>query len=228
MYEKILQKLKEQRGDPSNVSDRTLQDLAKNLEAYITTDDLLKAMDMTTHIISMDGNINFHTADQVKKLEAKRQKNSKKETDLDDSNKKIIEDDSSKKQEEVPVWAKGLMETNKTLANKLDKFEADKTTSTREVTLKKSFKDLPEFYTKPIAAGFKNMSFEDDEAFETYLTDVNSSGEAFKLAAKEQGLNTSKPDVNIKKIDEPTGETNDLADARKIVKEEKEKQEKVS
>ena len=46
MYEKILQKLKEQRGDTSNVSDRTLQDLAKTLEGFITTDDLLETMDM--------------------------------------------------------------------------------------------------------------------------------------------------------------------------------------
>ena len=47
MFEKILQKLKAQRGTTSNVSDKSLEDLAKSLVTVITTDELLNAMDLS-------------------------------------------------------------------------------------------------------------------------------------------------------------------------------------
>lgn len=226
MLEKILLKLKEQRGQASNVSDRTLQDIAKNLEAFITTDELLEEMDVAVLLASIDGNISFHTAEAVKKLDAKKVDSSKKDENKDiDSSKKDV-NDPAKKSEEVPVWAQTLVESNKVLADKLDAFEADKTTTNREVKLKKQIVDLPEFFTKPVLAGFKRTKFESEDEFEEYLTETKSAGEEFIQQAKENGLNTFAPKKEVKKP-EDDGQTGVLSDARGVVQKAKEAQQKI-
>ena len=45
MFDKILAKMQEQRESDSNVTDRTLEDLARTYETVISTDELLEGMD---------------------------------------------------------------------------------------------------------------------------------------------------------------------------------------
>ena len=153
MFEKILQKLKAQRGETSNVSDRSLEDLARSLEPVITTDEILEKMDLSASIKSLDGNINHYTAEAVK--------TAKKKEDEEAAKKKKEEEDRAKQksqqtnQEDIPDWAKKLMEQNEQVTNTLASLQTEKATSTRREKLKKSFtdkdgKELPEFYTIPI------------------------------------------------------------------------------
>ena len=90
MYEKILQKLKTQRGTTSNVSDRSLEDMAKSYELIIKDDEALNALDFTKIIQSLDGNISKIAADAAKKAkdEAEAQKKPIADPDPEDVSKK--------------------------------------------------------------------------------------------------------------------------------------------
>lgn len=228
MLEKILQKLMEQREENSNVSDRTLQDMAKNLEGLITTDDQVEAMDFKVLIASIHGNVQKNTADEIKKLNAIEKKKTPKveKTPEEILAEKAEKEKLEKQQAEIPPWAKASMEAIQKLSGKLDKFEADKTSSSREVILKNSLKDLPDYYANMIVAGFKNASFESEETFEEYLTQVKTNGDKFIQTAKEQGLNTAKPNVDVKKPELETGQTTELKDASEMVKKQKDDEKK--
>lgn len=226
MYEKILLKLKEQRGQTSNVSDRSLDDLAKSLVTIITTDEILAHADLTKAIESIDGNISHYTAEAVKKAKEKDDEEAAKKA-VDLAAKKAAEKvkkekETGKKTEEIPEWAKVLMEQNQTFSDNLTALKNEKITSSRSDKLNGVVKGLPDYVADPIKESFKTTSFENDEAFSTYLQKVEKSGKSFEQAAKEQGLNTSTPSVHVRKpVD--TGETTEIADARKLVNKNKEK-----
>ena len=223
MFEKIKAKLLLQRGTDSNVSDRSIEDLAKSLETVITTDDILEKADLTAAIKSIDGNINHYTAEAVKKstTEAKQ-----KIKDDAEAKQKIKDDDAAAAQqqtEEIPAWAKTVMEQNQKMADDLNSMQTEKTTSTRRDQLKKQLKDLPEYYTKPILSAFDSTSFEDEDTFSTYLNGIKTNGDDFQQQLKEKGLNTTPPRKDVE-IPEDTEETPVLADARKMANDQKEKQ----
>jgi len=229
MFEKILQKLKSQREKNSNVTDRSLEDLARSLEPVITTDDILEKMDLTASIKSIDGNISHYTADAVKNAK-------KKEDDAAAAKKKEDEEEERKKQqqqkptEEMPAWAKTIVEQNEKLTNSLNTLHTEKATSTRKSELMKSLvdkdgKELPEFYTKPILSAFDQTKFESDDEFNNYLGSIKSNTEDFSQHVKEQGITFGIPGKDAE-LPEETGETGTLSEARKVVKEQKEQQQK--
>ena len=222
MHEKIVAKLKTQRGTTSNVSDRTMEDMAKAFELVINTDEVLATFDFSSAIKSMDGNISNYTAEQVKLM------NSKTEAERVATEKAEAEKAEAEKAEaerikgggvEVPEWAKAmkaqsdiLMEQNKTLAEKLGTFEQNKTHESRRDILKKKLTGLPDYFVKPIQENFKNAQFSDEDAFTGYIGVIEQSAADFKQKAAEGGLNIDAPSPNVKKP-ENNGQTEALADA---------------
>ncbi len=228
MYEKIVQKLKEQRGTTSNVSDRSLEDLAKSLETVITTDEILAVADLTKAIESLDGNISYYASGAVKKakdIEEAEKANEATKLAAKKAAEKVKKE--AGKKDDTPDWAKALFEgvdelreQNKTHSANLLALKNEKVTSTRSDKLNTIIKDLPDYVKDPIKEGFKTASFTNDEAFSTYLQQVEKSRKTFEQAAKEQGLNTNVPTVIVQKpVD--TGETSEIADARKLVNKNK-------
>ena len=129
MKEKIFLKLKAQRGTTSNLSDRSLDDLARSLESIITTDEILSKFDFSAAIASLDGNINHYTAEQVKKIKEAEEKRLKEEAE-----KKAAEEAAKNKdpKEETPEWAKAIIEANKVMAERIASFEKEKTILTKK------------------------------------------------------------------------------------------------
>ena len=200
MYEKILQKQQEQRGTTSNVSDRSLEDLAKSLIPVITTDDILTVVDLTPAIASFDGNINHYTSEVIKKAkeEADVKEKAKKAAELvakkaEEKAKKDKKEGIVPKTDEPPEWAQTMMEQNKKFGEDLTALKNEKVTSKRSDRLNKILKELPEYLANPIKNSFKMASFENEGAFDTYLQSVEKDSEAFGQAAKKQGLNINTP-----------------------------------
>jgi hypothetical protein len=224
MFEKILQKLKEQRGTNSSVSDRSLEDLAKSWVPFITTEEVLGTVDFTPMIKTIEGNINHNSAEAAKKAaeDAKKLGLSKKEQD--EAAKKAAEDAEKAKNQggtgsdEPPAWAKKIMDD-------ISSLKTEKLTGSRIEKLNASLKDVPKWFSNPILSGFQNTSFENEEAFDAYLKNIETNRDAFQLAAKEQGLNTTLP-LNSVKLPKEDGQTPLIADAREIVNKAKEKQQK--
>ena len=213
MYEKILQKLKEQRGETSNLSDRSLEDMAKFQSKFITEDSQLEDIDFSDVIESLDGNINHYTASAVKTAVSKVQKKDEPKPPSPGKGKEQEEN-------EQPEWVKKLMEQNESLAEKIARIENDKTVSQRKERLQKELKDVPSYFSKPYINQVEKLSFGDDDEFDTYVNEIKSLGKEFVQSAKEQGLNLSAP---TGKAEPPKddGQTPELRKAREIINKNK-------
>lgn len=199
MYEKILEKLKAQRGTTSNVSDRSLEDLAKSLETIVTTDEILEVADLTNAIKSIDGNINYYTAEQVKAIEKKSQEEAAKKVKEEIEAKAKKAGEEMKKNEDVPQYVKDLLEQNKTITETLAGLKGEKIAKTREEKMSEILKEAPGYYKDQVIESFKNTSFENDDSFTAYLEKSKTNFDSFKQQAKEQGLNTFAPKTETKK-----------------------------
>ena len=232
MYEKILSKLKLQRGQTSHVTDRSLEDLAKSLQTVITTDELLEKTDLSPAIASIDGNISYYTKQAVDKLkqeqEAERLKKEKELKEKEEAEKQL--QDAKDKDGNTPEWVKAMMEQNRLLmeqskqfANDLQSLKTEKVTTNRSDLLNKELNGVPDYLANPIRNSFKLAKFVNDEEFTAYLTSVKTEKDNFLQQAKEHGINFTAPGTNVKKT-EQNGQTPELSEALKLVIKQKEKQ----
>lgn len=114
----------------------------------------------------------------------KKYKFVEKEADDDPGKKsKSGEDD-----EEVPKWAKSLIQTNNELKQKLSSFEGERTKQTRLQTLESKLKDVPETFKAQKLKDFSRMNFETEEAFNEYLTETEAGIAAFNQEMADKGL----------------------------------------
>ena len=211
MYEKILQKLKEQRGTTSNVSDRSLEDLAKTLVPLVATEEALAPLDFSPAIQSLDGNINSYTANQVTKTKEELAKAKAKETTIKKPEKKAEGEDQTND------FQKQLMEKMTAMEQEINSFKVSKTTNSRKEVLKKTLEGMPAFFIEPIIGSFETANFESEETFTAYNERIAQNVALFKQAAKESGLNTFVPSAEVEKP-KTNGETPELNKAREIVK----------
>jgi len=223
MYEKILQKLKIQRGTTSNVSDRSLEDLAKSLESIITTDEILQKAELSSAIKSIDGNISHYTSDVLRKVKEKEEADKAKAAQEENTRKTREEETKKKQKEGIPDYILDIMAQNKASQEALSQLNADlltlrmeKTDTTRQDKLNKMLTGLPAYLSNPIITSFKSAKFDTEESFSSYLSAIESDTKAFVQAAKEQGLNTISPKSEVK-LPELNGETPELRDARVLI-----------
>lgn len=212
MLEKILQKMKEQRPKTSNVSDRSLQDIASTYAAVVTTDEQLEVIDFLPAITSIDGNINNYTAEAVKKV--------KHQTKPTNGNPPTTEpSQETPGGEEPPAWAKALMEQNKALTESVQRLNNEKIAKGRQSQLEEVLKDTPVFFQKPIVTAFQKAQFSDDEEFSTYIEEVKTIRTDFETQAAENGMNIAVPG----KASQPKqdGMTPILSEARELINKQK-------
>lgn len=212
MLEKILQKMKEQRPKTSNVSDRSLQDLASTYAAVVTTDEQLEVIDFLPAITSIDGNINNYTAEAVKKVKPQTKPNNGNPPTTEPSQE-------TPGGEEPPAWAKALMEQNKALTESVQRLNDEKIAKGRQSQLEEVLKDTPVFFQKPIVSAFQKAQFSDDEEFSTYIEEVKAIRADFETQAAENGMNIAVPG----KASQPKqdGMTPILSEARELINKQK-------
>ena len=91
----------------------------------------------------------------------------------------------------VPAWAKELLESNKTLSERLNKLDTERITASRKQQLSKVYEKLPAELRKP----FERLTVETltDEAFSTLVTEVTSDVEKLAAVVKSKGAVFGKP-----------------------------------
>ena len=188
MYEKILQQLKKQRGQTSNVSDRSLEDLAKALESLIASDEILEKTDLTAAIGSIDQNINHYTAEEVKKLKAPGTNPAPAVPPV-------------KKIESTNDTTALLLEAIQKLTEKVGKIEGEKVGISRKEKLSEKLKETPDLFKTAMLKSFERQTFKDDNDFETYLTEIDEQSKTAIQEGKEKGLVFSSPGANVHAVD---------------------------
>lgn len=219
MLEKILTKLKAQRGKTSNVSDKSLEALAKGLEKLITTDEILESMDFTEQLASLDGNINHYTAMQVQNVKMEQQKA------IDEAVKEALKkgkkpEDTQQRQQQQTAIPEEVANQLKELSDTVNALKTEKLQTQRVQQLKEKLKDTPGFYVDTVLDTFMSLNFETEEQFTAYVEKVTAKGQEVAQQAKEKGLNFSTPG-QATPPPAKDGQTEALRVARELVKNSK-------
>lgn len=109
------------------------------------------------------------------------------------------EDDITKNKNggpEIPDWAQALIDSNKSLQEKLDRFESERTTTTRRERLSSVIDKLPPTLKKAYErTPLDNMS---DDDFSSLLTEVTSEVETMTRDAQQMGAVFGRPSTSAK------------------------------
>lgn len=191
MYDEILEKLKEQRGENSQVSDITLGKMAKRFSKYITTAEDLEKEDFTEDIENVQGNIG-HIAKQVKEDTEKNLKVNKPK-DL------VIKQEEKKENESMSPEVAALLKQNEQILKELSGIKGEKITETRVDSLNQLLENAPDYYKSQVISGFQNMKFETNEDFDAFKDVTKGNFDKFVQSAKEDGLNKYMPESKAQK-----------------------------
>lgn len=101
--------------------------------------------------------------------------------------------------EEVPAWAKAIIDGNKTVTEKLAALEGQKVVNDRRSIIQAKLKDAGEDYSAKVLRDFGRMSFQDDAAFDTYLADVETDFANHTQTQAESKLGKDSPFSSVGK-----------------------------
>lgn len=93
------------------------------------------------------------------------------------------------KNDNAPEWAKGMMQTIETLTDKISASEGDKITTSRKAKLEALLKNAGTFGSRTLKS-FSKMSFESDEEFEEFYSEVEEDLKAYNQERADAGLST--------------------------------------
>lgn len=114
----------------------------------------------------------------------------------------------------VPKWAKSLMEQNKSLLTRIDSLEKEKSQETYAKSVREALKGIsPKFYERSLS----KQSFNTQEEADAFVSEVKEDYEAFAKEAHIQGLGDMKPPKGgtNPNPNEASPEAKALADKRK-------------
>lgn len=94
----------------------------------------------------------------------------------------------SPKGEEVPAWAKGLADGFKVISDKVLAMESGKTQDSRKNILEAKLNGAPKLYADTIKKNFDRMNFVSDEAFNEFLSEVETGVTEVIKEYSESGL----------------------------------------
>ncbi len=101
--------------------------------------------------------------------------------------------------EEVPAWAKAIIDGNKTVTEKLAALEGQKVVNDRRSIIQAKLKDAGEDYSAKVLRDFGRMSFATDEDFATYLADVETDFANHTQTQAESKLGKDSPFSSVGK-----------------------------
>lgn len=119
-------------------------------------------------------------------------KNDDEDVDEDDDVKSYSKSNKSsktkeQKADEMPAWAKALIESNNSLKSELASLKGDRVTDTRRSKLEKLLKDTGTFGSRTLKS-FAKMKFEDDDEFNEFYSEVEDDLKALNQERANAGL----------------------------------------
>lgn len=175
MKEKILAAIKA-KFPAVNLSKKRLDTIVAILEKKVTDESEIDA--------KLDEFNEYNPlAEIAKQDDAFRTMENKLKTPGQNPPKKEGEDPKEEKQDDdTPAWAKGLIESNKQLSQKIETLEGEKKATSIRAKLDTQLKDVPASYW-----GKRKMP-EKDEDIEAFVTEVNADYSAFSKEMTDNGI----------------------------------------
>lgn len=102
-------------------------------------------------------------------------------------------EDGKDNKDEMPSWAKQIMEGQSRLNERLDSFEKGKTADVRKSKFLETVKDAPEKFRQRAEKAFNRYSFKDDEDFASYLEELAEEVEDAKADAETKSATVTPP-----------------------------------
>lgn len=96
-------------------------------------------------------------------------------------------------EEKMPEWAKALIESNKTLSEKLSAIEGEKVATSRKSSLGAILKNAPEKIRQRYEKDFARMTFKDDEDFTNWIGEITPDVEAITNEYQAKGGVVTRP-----------------------------------
>lgn len=104
-----------------------------------------------------------------------------------------VKDDDKKDSDDVPAWAKVLIESNKALTSRLENIEGEKRTNSRKSALDKVLKDAPEKIRQRYEKDFSRMNFNDDDDFKGWIDEITPDVESIVNDYNTKGGVVTRP-----------------------------------
>lgn len=171
-----------------------IEALAKRMEGKVTTEEelsqKLEALNELHPFTEMRAE-----DDRQRSLQAELEKLKGKGTE--DPDPKAKTEGKETAEDDIPAWAKTLIEGNKTLAETVKALKGEKEVNDRRSAVLAKLKDADESYSAKVLRDFGRMNFADDAAFEEYLADVEADYSTHVQAQAESKLGADAPFVGI-------------------------------
>ncbi len=115
--------------------------------------------------------------------------------------------------EEMPAWAKALVDGNKALQDTVQALKGEKVVTDRRSAIVGKLKGADEAYSGKVLRDFARMSFADDAAFNEYLGEVESDYTSHTQSVAESKLGNDAPFKSVGQDGKITAATKDELDA---------------
>lgn len=121
-----------------------------------------------------------------------KDKKGKKDDDPDEDRKGKGKKDN-KEDDDMPSWARALIDGQTRLNERLDGIEKGKQADARKSKFLEAIKDAPEKFRERAEKKFARYTFKDDEDFETYLEELAEEVEEVSTAEETKGAIVNPP-----------------------------------
>lgn len=101
-------------------------------------------------------------------------------------------EDTDVPQGDVPAWAQALIDSNKAMAERLDKIDGEKTAKTRMAKLEELLAEASDKTKARYTKNFARYNFKDDEDFDSWLEEQKADIEEDIKADKANGITPPK------------------------------------
>lgn len=98
--------------------------------------------------------------------------------------------------DDMPAWAKALLESNKALTTRLETIEGDKTAKARKSALDKVLGKAPERIRQRYEKDFSRMNFKDDDDFNGWIEEITPDVESIVNDYNTKGGVVTRPKVS--------------------------------
>lgn len=157
------------------VSENILSRIADKLSKTIASEDDLED---AVNKVTFQSVIESYADSRVTEAQKTAVENFKKKHNIDDdatpTPKQQPQEPTQPKPsaDDMPEWAKVLVESNKALSEKIAAMESEKVGNSRKAKLQDAVKGLPEAIANRYAKDFARLQFKDDADFDEWLNEV--------------------------------------------------------